>query len=504
VLAAAPTEPIEKGRIVAKDAKAAAQPTGLPEFSDADKSRARKWFTKATQLREKRDYDYAIECYINGLSTWPEAVEEGHMPLRSLAVQRHQAGGSKPGLLDGMKKSMSGKDAKKAMLNAEHLLSMDPQNAGYAEGLLRNANKANYLETCKWIAPVLVDMLKKEKKPNKSRFENLRKIMVEASEKSDELGLNQLETFFLEQAVSSLEFYATRVPGDESTRNEIRDLAGRLTISRGKYDDDGDFRDSLQDAESQKLLHDAQRLRQGDESYAALVAAARKEFEENPDVPGKINAYVDVLLKAEREEEESQAIETLVDAFKRLRNYSFKSRADDIRMRQLQRRERRLETQARESGKEEDRQQARLAALEYRQVLVDIFRERVAKYPTDLRLKYKLGTALFAASEFDEAIPVLQVAQQDPRTRVKCQLLLGRSFFEKGSPKQAAEVLREALDKYDQSDETAKHLLYWLARSFEAAENLEEARDAYGRLLRQDYNFMDGDARKRLERLQES
>ncbi len=40
-----------------------------------------------------------------------------------------------------------------------------------------------------------------------------------------------------------------------------------------------------------------------------------------------------------------------------------------------------------------------------------------------------------------------------------------------------------------------------LGRSCEAAERVDEARDAYGKLLRQDYNYKDGDARKRLEGL---
>ena len=60
-------------------------------------------------------------------------------------------------------------------------------------------------------------------------------------------------------------------------------------------------------------------------------------------------------------------------------------------------------------------------------------------------------------------------------------------------------MLREALDKYELVDEASKELLYWLGRSYEAVGNPEEAKAAYGKLLRQDYNYRDGDARKRLE-----
>ena len=474
---------------------------GDEPFSEADKARARQWFAKAADCRERREYDYAVECFITGLAYWPEAVEEGHMPLRSLAIQRQQAGGKKPGFVDGMKKSMGGKDAKLAMLNAEHLLAMDPQNGGYAAGVLRNATKGKFLETCRWIAPIGLEALRRDKKPNKARFATFRAALVEAAAKAAEQKRPALETWLLEQAVNSLDYLVVRMPGDEVLRDELRNLAGQLTIARGRYAGAEDFRESLLDADKQKLLHDSERARQGDDTLAALVAATRKEYEAAPLVPAKIFAYVDALLKAERSAQEDEAIAVLSKANEETHNYSFKLRADDIRLAQLRRRTARLVAKARKTRSEDDKQQARLAALEHRQNELDIIRERVQKYPTDLRLKYRLGDALFRAGLHDEAIPVLQLAQQDPRSRVRCQLLLGQAFVEKGNPGQAPEVLREALDKYELVDEASKELLYWLGRSYEAVEDREEAKAVYGKLLRQDYNYRDGDARKRLESL---
>lgn len=478
------------------------EPPQKPEFSDADKARARQWFKKAADCRERREYDYAIECYITGLNYWPEAVEEGHMPLRSLAVQRQQAGGKKPGLMDGIKRSISGKDPKQNMFNAEHLLSMDPPNGSYAEGLLKNAIKAGYLETAKWVAPLVFDALRKDKKPNKGRFRTFRDALVEAAELADARGESALETWFLDQAVSSLEYAIVRLPADDDLRNEQRDLAGKLTISRGKYQDAGDFRESLRDADKQKLLHDAERVQQGEDTLEALVSAAKREWEANPDSQTKLNAYVDLLLRAERKPQEDEAIALLRAAYDKTRNYSLKLKADDVLLRQLAREARALAAKARETGSADDRQQARLAALEQRQTALEVFRERVAKYPTDLRLKFKLGSILFEAGEYDEAIPMLQAAQGDPRSRDRCELMMGRAFFEKGDPVQAAAVLNEALAHAELADDFSKDLLYWLGRAQEAAGNAAAAKDAYGRLLRQDYNFMDGDARKRLESLQ--
>lgn len=480
--------------------KASTAINGAPT-SEADKTRARSWFKKADECRDRHDYDYAVECFITGLGYWPEAVEEGHMPLSSLALQRQQAGGKKPGLLDGMRKSMTGKDPRLAMLNAEHLLALDPQNSTYAEGLLKNAVRGGYLETARWAAPRVLDLLKREKKPNKSKFLAFRDALVQGADLAVQRGEHPMETWLLEQAMHGMDYLVIRSQGDDGLRNEVRDLAGRLTIARGKYEQSDSFRESLQDAESQKLLHDSERMRQGEGTLDALIEAVRKDYEANPTVGAKLNAYIDALLKAERDDRDGQAVEVLLAAYGPSRNYSLKSRADDVRLRVLKRRVDALVAAARESGGADDKQQARLAANEFRSLTLDIYRERVEQYPTDLRLKYLLARALFDAGGYDEAIPLLQAAQQDPRVRARCQVMLGRAFLEKGGAAQAVEVLREAIEKYDMVDDISKNMLYWLARSFEAVHNIEEAKTAYGKLLRQEYNYLDGDARKRLDAL---
>jgi hypothetical protein len=489
---------------VAKKDEPAKTPAEPVVVSDADKERARQWFKKAADCRERREYDYAIECYITGLGYWPEAVEEGHMPLRSLAIQRLQAGGKKPGFTDGMRRPMTGKDARQAVFNAEHLLSMDPGNANYAEGLLRNAVKAGLLETAKWVTPVLGDALRKEKKPNKARFRVFRDLLTDAATLAEAQGQNALETWFLDQAVAAIEFVIVRLPGDDELRNEQRDLAGKLTISRGKYESGDDFRDSLRDADKQKLLHDADRTKQGDDTLDALISAAKAEWEAAPNVAARLNAYIDALLKDERRDHEDEAIAVLAQIYEQTRNYSFKLKADDVRLKQMNRDARAAEAKARASGSDDDRQQARLAALDLRQTLVETYRERIAQYPTDLRLKFKLGSALFAAGQFDEAIPVLQEARADPRSRSRAALMIGRSFLEKDNSPQAVEVLREAIDQYELNDDFSKELQYWLGRACEDAGRIDDAKAAYGRLLREDYNFMGGDARKRLESLSKS
>lgn len=485
-------------KMAAKDKEPPTAPAGA---SEGDKKKARAWFKKAEDCRERREYDYAIECYIQGLGLWPDAVEEGHMPLRAVSIQRQQTGGKKPGMFESMKTSVTGKDTTKAMLNAEQLLAKDPANASFVDALLKNANKAGYNEVVKWAAPLAFDSMKRDKKPDKGRFKNFRSVLVETSERASAQGDVPLSVWLLEQALNSLEYMLARMPGDEDLRIEQREMAGRLAIEKGKYETADDFRDSIRDADQQKHLHDAERLRQSDETYDSLLTAVRKAYEEEPVASHRINSYVDALLKREEKEYEDQAIAVLLKAAEDTRSYNYKQRADDIRLRQLSRQTRQLIEKARQSGSEEDKQQARLARAEQAQAEMEIYQERVAKYPTDLRLKFKLGVTFFNAGRYDDAIPVLQVAQNEPRSRTRSQMLIGRAFLEKGSPAQAVEVLKDLLDGAELTDDVLKEATYWLGRALEADGRGEDAKAAYGKLLRQDYNYAGGDARRRMEAL---
>ncbi len=475
---------------------------GRPAFSDADKNKARAWFKKAEAERERRAYDYAIECYITGLALWPEAVEEGHMPLWSLAIQRQQSGGKKPSMMESFKRPMTGKNAVTAMLNAELLMAKDPTNATYIDSVLRNAVKAQLAETVRFIAPKALDLLRKEKKPNVGRFKIFRQTLVEMAELGDAWGDPPLAAWCYEQAVNALELLMSLNPGDMTLRDEQRDLSGKLTIAKGKYSDAGTFRDSLRDADSQKMLHDADRAKQGEQTLDHVIAAARREHEADPKAPLKVKALVDALAKREQDDSDDEAIAVLRKAYEQLDNYSYKVQADDIVMRKLGRAVRAQRERAARSGSEEDRQQLRLMRMDELQTELEIRRERVKMYPTDLRAKFKLGGVLFSLGKFDEAIPVLQAAQGDPRSRARCQLLIGRAFFQTKAPEQAAAVLSEALEAQEaQNDETAREILWWLGQSHEAAGAMERAKDAYGKLLRQDYNYANGEARARLEKL---
>jgi Flp pilus assembly protein TadD len=75
-------------------------------------------------------------------------------------------------------------------------------------------------------------------------------------------------------------------------------------------------------------------------------------------------------------------------------------------------------------------EQLKAAKAKRAEILIDDARERVARNPTDLQLRFELGENLFNAGQFREAVSELQRARQNPHARLKAMNLLGCCYSE--------------------------------------------------------------------------
>ena len=67
--------------------------------------KARAFFNRAEEVASTDNFDYAIDLYLEGLRLSPDALEDGHAPLRRLALIRQGKGGKKPSMVEKMKHS---------------------------------------------------------------------------------------------------------------------------------------------------------------------------------------------------------------------------------------------------------------------------------------------------------------------------------------------------------------------------------------------------------------
>ena len=459
--------------------------SGNDSAPSADKANARIFFQRAEKAAASRNYDYAIDLYIDGIKSCPDAVEDGHQKLRLVSVQRRAAGRKKTGMMEAMKLNVSGKDHLKAMLNAELLLAKEPGNISFMEGMLKNAVKLKLENTIMWLVAFMFEEVLTGKKIVRPRYELIRDALLVVAETADEGGSFELAVSALQRAYNVQEYLARAMPQDLVVVNKLRDISSRLTILSGKYDSADSFRDSVRDADSQKDLQETERLVQSRDRLSELIEKAKAKIEAEPNESANINALVDLLTKREDIPREKEAIQVLEKAYKQSDNYRFKLRADDIRLRQIKRKARELKNKDNDAALREF-QKKRL------RFEIDVFKERVEMYPTDLRMKYQYGERLFAARMFDEAIPIFQEAKADPKSRQQCVVLIGRCFLEKEYSGPAMDTFRDGIENHEiKGDEISKELHYWLARALEAEGQGDDARKIYGQLIQWDFNYRD-------------
>ena len=443
-------------------------------------ARARVFFERASKLKDSAaaDFDYAIDMYLEGLRLAPDDVLNGHIGLREMALLRQSRSGKKPSMMEKMKR-MRGKTPLERMLNAEYLFAKDPNYLPYAEAALKAAVEGAYNKTAKWFADLMFQANSGSKKPS---------VQIYVLVKDSYLALGHLD-----RAAVAGKFASELEPQNAELADEYKRLTAELTVSRGKYDQGGDFRDSIKDRHLQEKLQSQERIVKTEDYRLSAVEEARKELAREPNVPAHIFNLADTLADLETDEGENEAIKLLEDAYAVKSDFSFAQRAGQIRIKQLKRKIRRAEAVV--DAKPGDVQAAsRLSEMlsQLKSTELEHWRLCVANYPTDLRARYEYGLRLFLDKQYDNAIPFFQEAQKDPRNKIAAMDKIGLCFFMKGWSADAIDVFKRAIDSYEIKDDgVARELRYNLARAYEEQGDSEKALEIYRKIAQSDFAYKD-------------
>jgi len=121
--------------------------------------------------------------------------------------------------------------------------------------------------------------------------------------------------------------------------------------------------------------------------------------------------------------------------------------------------------------------------------------QRVDNNPTDPKLRYDLGLALYDSGDYSNAIPHLQQATRNPHIRTKVLLLLGRTFDAKNMTDLAIKQFSDANTELVAMDNTKKEVLYELGLIYTKAARNEEALECFKQIYEVDYGYLDVAAR---------
>ena len=458
----------------------------MPQSDDQALAKARAFFEKAAKVAETGNLDYAIDMYLQGLRHAPDALMEGHLPLCELALQRQGKKGKKPSVVDKVK-HLGGKTPLEQMLNAEYLFAKAPEHIPYAEAMLKAAVAGGYVKTAGWIANLIFQTVNATPHPSAQTY-----LLLKESYSS--LGL-------FDKAIAALKHASRLKPSDKALADEFTNLNAELTMVRGKYDGEGDFRKSIKDRESQEKLHGQAGVVKTEDYRAGAVEDARKKIAENPDLPANIFELADALADLEDDQAENDAIALLENTAKARSDFSFAKRAGVLRIRQLKRKIRDARNAVEANG--EDTEAKALHEQLSRQLHdteLEHYRLCVKNYPTDLSVKYDYALRLVADKRYDEAIPLLQQAQRDPRRKIAALSKVGFCFAEKGWLDDAIDVYTKAIGSYEiKEDAVAKELRYNLGNAYEQKGDIDKALDVYRKIAQFDFGYKD--VSQRVDRL---
>ncbi len=201
----------------------------MAENNNESLEKAQIFFKRAQEATERKNFDYAVEMYLEGIKCAPDDLENGHLKLYSLGLHRLEKSGKKPTMMEKVK-LMRGKDHLEQMINAEHLLAKDPKNFSYAQTMLKAASAGGYEKTAKWVADMIFQHENSAKKPSASTY----LLLKGAYEKIKEF----------DRSLMACQKAVELKPKDGELADEFKRLSAELTVSRGKYDQEGDGDDT--------------------------------------------------------------------------------------------------------------------------------------------------------------------------------------------------------------------------------------------------------------------
>ncbi len=461
----------------------------MPEENSQALAKAKAFFEKAQKVAETNNVDYAIDMYLQGLRYSPDALEEGHLPLCELALQRQGRGGKKPSMVEKMK-HLRGKTPLEQMLNAEYLFAKDPEHQPYAEEMLKGAVAGGYKKTANWIANLVFQTNNTAEKPSVKTY-----ILL----KDSYAALGQFD-----KAVVACQRAARLRPDDGELADEFKNLSAELTMARGKYDQEGDFRKAIKGREEQEKLHAQASVVKTEDYRITAVEDARKKIAQNPNLPANIFNLADTLSDMEDDRAENDAISLLENTYQAKKDFSYKQRAGEIRIKQLRRKIREAKA-CLETNPDDAQIKTTLEQLsgQLNDAELEHYKLSVQNYPTNLAVKYEYALRLVRKKQYDEAIPLFQESQKDPRRKIASMNKIGYCFFMKGWLTDSIDVFTNAIKSHELKDDAAgKELRYNLARAYEEQGDKEKALEIYRKIAQFDFAYKD--VSQRVDKLRES
>ena len=448
----------------------------LPEFHQAN------WL-KAMSAMQLKNYGYTLQLLQPVLKSHPEFLD-GRRLCRQAQIGK--TGGKKPLIstasLTALKlQSLVKKDPTAALEGIEKALESEPRNPQLNQLLKEAASALKMPETAAFALETIAEGSPKDIKV-----------------------LHELASFYMgsgvpEKAQKVYQKILAIAPNDLAAIKGSKDSAAANSMQKGGWDrEETSYRDLIKDKEEAVALEQKSRVVRSEEMVDNLLAELHAKAEAEPN-------SVDTARRIAELYEQKEDFENAVEWFNyaaALTNNSDAAlvrKASDLHIRQfdaaISSREEFIA--ANPEDPESAQYQAELIDLRAQAggLKVDAARRRVEQNPTDLQFRFELGEILVALEKWQEAIPGLQKARQNPNVRLRAMMLLGKCFTSRLMFDLAAKTLADAAGEIAAMDSLKKEITYSLARVYEEMGQKEKALECLKQIYEVDYGYRDVAAR---------
>ncbi|MFN0058306.1 MAG: tetratricopeptide repeat protein [Planctomycetota bacterium] len=446
---------------------------------------ADSFFLKAEQALKKRNYDYAIELWQQGLAIDPDRLDE-RIKLRATEIKRcHETGANtqggsmfsikNAGLL--MRLSKAKANFEELIVDIEKVLATAPQNSKSLFGLANAFAKTDRVPSALQIYKEIVAV-----EPNSA----------EAYKAMAKLHRDRKE---YEKSVECWERVKAVDPSDQEAGKAIRDMSAGLMMQRQEdrrsQGGDGSFRDMLKSTEeAAKLEKKGAVIRTVDDAKAA-IGFKEEEIQgdaQNPRLWRELgDLHVKIKQFTEAEVAYRKAIElnpTDIYTAERLGKLTEARLKNDV--------EEKTAKLAKDPQNAALQAEKNDAVRQFNKFMLEEYGRRVTAYPTDMQLKFVYGTLLFRNKQYDEAIGQFQKANKDPKFATSSTHYAGKCFYEKKLYDIAIKQFKQALAGVSDHDtDLGKELTYDLAKAFMRNGDKPQALEQFEKLMALDIGYKD-------------
>ncbi len=282
-------------------------------------------------------------------------------------------------------------------------------------------------------------------------------------------------------------------PKNGMARSKISALETKTTIERGGYEDAKDTRDV---SVNKSVARKGEALAPGQSVEQDLIHAIRKE----PESKGNYLKLADYYRRNRNLDAARERLNQVLQISGS--DPAIQEMLEDVDLDQMSLNLDAAKQAAASSGKDTDRQNTVAMSQELLKRQIEVLSSRVEKYPADLARKYELATRFMQVQKWQQAIPHLQKASQDPRMKGKALVALGKCFLYDKKGSLARGQFERALPElnFDQDPAGYKETYYLLGRVCEELGDKVAAEKYYGETIVVDYEYKD--ANERLTKLQ--